>query len=439
MRIDKHIFTKILFSAFLLCSQIVLAAQTTATKVLVEVVDEKGNPINDVYLVENNSNYLLGTTTNGLVGFLSTSKTLSIRFSHLAFNKKLVEFEDLLKQDSVYKRVVLDSKSFGIGEVIISTEVNSLAYQNEAINVMDYEFYNNSILMLCGLGRNKQLRLASRNGYDITSMFLPKGAKAIYKDCLNNIHLIFKDSVYLIQFSDTNIFIVEPYLRKQFEETVALCEAAIDDNLIIARLDQTEQQVDFYHKPKGTRKYDFFKRIINYRDKALISGYLRAYGTYKDKGVNTGSANTVSGLFAQRRLDREYTYYKYVLSSPLFTPIYVINNQFALFDTYNGLVEWYEPNGILIQSDSIKFSAEKHWGNQLLFDEEDEEVYAFKKDGQKKFIQHVDYKTGEFGDLIQLEEHPFSENYRIKEGYIYYLYRETHQPGLVKKLYKQRL
>lgn len=172
-----------------------LTAQTTATKIVVEVVDEKGNPINDVYLVEANSNYLLGTTSNGLVEFLSTSKTLSIRFSHLAFNNKLIEFKGLLKQDSVYKRVVLNSKSFGIEEVTISTEANSLAYQNEAINVMDYEFYNNSILMLSGLGRNKQLRLASGNGYNITSIFLPKGAKAIYKDCLNNIHLIYKDSV----------------------------------------------------------------------------------------------------------------------------------------------------------------------------------------------------------------------------------------------------
>ncbi len=166
---------------------------------------------------------------------------------------------------------------------------------------------------------------------------------------------------------------------------------------------------------------------------------MRAYGTLKDKGVNTGSANTTAGLFALRQLDRDYTYFKYIESSPLFAPIYVINSQFVLFDTYHGNVEWYEPNGILSRSDSINFATQKHWGNQLLFDEEDEEVYAFKKDGQKKYIQHVDYNTGEFGDIVQLEQHPFSENYRIKEGYIYYLYRETHQPGLVKKLYKQRL
>lgn len=439
MGFKEHINRIILLVSFLLFGQFACYAQSSKTIVQVKVVDEQGNRINDVYLIENSSKAFLGATKNGEVEFATSQNSLVINFSHLAYQQKQVRANNIQDKDTLLLNLVLTGKIFGIGEVSISAEANSLAYQNEVINVMDYEFYNNSILMLCGLGKNKQLRLASGNGYDITSMFLPKGAKAIYKDCLNNIHLLYKDSVYVVQFSDTSLYLVDPYPRSEFEETAALCEAAIGRNLIIARIGDLEQEVNFFLKPEGTTQYDFLKRIVNHKDQAIARNYARVYGDFRDEGTSSASLNTRSSLQGLRNLDRSYTFFKYVLSVPLFAPIYEIEKQFVLFDTYNGVIEWYTPQGIPVQTKKVDFKEQKDWANLLLFDKEQEQVYVFKTDGPKKYVQKLSLESGNLGESINLKKHPFAENYKIKDGYIYYLYREDYQPGLPKKLYKHRL
>lgn len=439
MKLNQGFFIQaylVLSLAFATC---ISQAQQTATTIVIEVVDEKGVIINDVYLVVEPSNVFLGATSNGRAEFIATQNELSIRFSHLSYVNTIVKLEGLLNKDTVQKKVILQSKLFGIEEVSISSELSSVAYKNEAINVMDYEFYNNSILMLCGLGKNKQLRLASEDGYDITSMYLPKGAKEIFKDCLNNIHLLYKDSVYLVKFTDTSLFIVNPYSRYEFDKTAGICEAAIGKNIIIGRVGVHQQEVNYFIKPDTTTQYSLLKKIINYKDQAIEKSFARAYDMEKGSGANSGSAETHQQLLTARKLDRAYTYYKYILSHPLYSPIFEIEEQFVLFDIQNNIVEWYSPSGVIVDSLLLNFKKVEDWSNLLLFDKTSEDVYLFKTNGPKKYVQSLDLNTGSLGSSIRIEKHPFAENYQVKEGYVYYLYRENYQPGLPKKLYKHRL
>lgn len=429
----------ILFFALSLCFIANTYSQNESKTIKVEVTDEKGKPINDVYVVEEINNNYLGATKNGMLTIKVSSEPFLILFSHVSYKKKIVNLEKYLKEGKQTIQVVLEKKSVDLNEVNISAEKNDLAYKNEKINVMDYEFYENSFLLLCGIGKNKELRLVDDEGKDLSSVFVSKKSKAIFKDCLNNLYLLFKDSVKVIQVSESKIDFAESYSRSWFESAAGICEAAIGQNVIIGREGEFNQEVNYFLKRAGTDEYQLFKNIINHKDQAISKGYKQAYERLEGAGVSTASANSLSQLNDVRKLDRSYTFYKCIISSPLFAPIFVIDNRFVLMDTYNGVIEWYSESGEQINSQEMNFNNIENWANLLLFDEKQQTVYVFRKDGIKKALQQLDFSDGTLKEKVELNKHPFAENYKIKDGFVYYLYRETHQPGLPRKLYKHRL
>ncbi len=424
---------------FLLLAFCTAKSQNRSTIVKCLILDQNQNPINDVYLLDADNNSLLGVSYEGLIIFNTSRNNLNLKSSHIAYQKKFIQVNDLLAKDSIELKINLEDKSFGLDVVSIRAEQTNLAYLKEKVNIEDYQFYNSTMVLLCGIGNNKELRLASSTGHDIHRISLPKKAKSLFRDCFNNIHVVNKDSVYQIKFTDTSFYLLPPYPKHSFDKTLGLCEASSNFNLILGHEGPFNQEIRYFIKYKNEDNYRFFRRIVNRIDQRKAMALEGQFQNLSEKGINSGSATTWQGLAGVRAIDRQYVFFKHVMSKPIYAPIFEMDGQFVLFDHQLDSILFYESSGQLKKAISINYHFEESWGNQLLKDYSSNKVYAYMKNGPKKWFYPINLSTGETGRRISLEKHYISDNYKVKDGYLYYLYREKSQGGLPNKLYKQKL
>jgi hypothetical protein len=110
---------------------------------------------------------------------------------------------------------------------------------------------------------------------------------------------------------------------------------------------------------------------------------------------------------------------------PLYAPLFVINDTICIFNHHNDFLYHYNKQNKLIDSVKIAYHHPKNWREwkkQLFVDEAQNKVYAFfSKDG-RHYLKQINHQTGREILTYKLQHHS-AEKIKIKDGYVYYVYR----------------
>ncbi|MGZ3901094.1 MAG: hypothetical protein ACXVNQ_11550, partial [Bacteroidia bacterium] len=92
--------------------------------------------------------------------------------------------------------------------------------------------------------------------------------------------------------------------------------------------------------------------------------------------------------------------------------------------------------------DSVKISYHhpknwREWKKQLYVDEFENKVYAFFSKNDHHYLKQIDFQTGKEIKTYKLK-HPSAEKIKIKDGYVYYIYRPF-ESTQEKFLYRERI
>lgn len=104
------------------------------------------------------------------------------------------------------------------------------AYFRMANHVLDYEFYDDNILLLGNSGR--EVRLINHRGKMMDRALTPSRFSEVFKDCLGNIHLVNADSSYQVFYDYEGLRFIHPYPIEIFDRYLRGCECRFKDGLI---------------------------------------------------------------------------------------------------------------------------------------------------------------------------------------------------------------
>ena len=408
------------------------------------VLDSNNSPISNVNVVDIKTNTGTYSDKNGYFSFKTKNRKTSIKISHIGYKSYIYTYTKT-SNDSLNLVVYLNKKYSVLAPVDISSKNTSLVYSKPSYYIYDFEFYKSNVLLLIKHKRTNDLLYIDEYDDTLSILNTNKGIGLI-KDCLGNIQVISKDSIYQIYIDEDDfIYSVYSFPFDSYVTQLAPCVASIDSMMLFVRHSKSNQSEVYYYYDSN-HKHHVFREITNeYKNNsALIEKHRIKLLTEKLKldekrlGSSGKMAESKSSLETGRELFHRKAYYKFILTTPIYNPAFTINDSLFLFDHVNMHCYVYDKSLVLSRFFDIDYCNEKDWAKKLFIDKVTNRLYAkFEKNGVIS-LKEISLKNGSILKEYKLNDCVFPLKLGVNNGYIYFLKNEVY--GFYKtKLYKQRL
>ncbi|HLP11497.1 MAG TPA: hypothetical protein VK177_06135 [Flavobacteriales bacterium] len=409
--------------------------------VSVKVTDD-GIPVNNATVFIKGTSYKFSTGKSGKVNFSSAlikQKNFKLSISdvrYAAFEKEFILETNNASKDSLIIQIALDPAML-VGPDIYSNP--EIVYQSKKLNVLDFEFVGENLLLLTyekRPGHNMRLVLAGEKTDELSSHVVNEDAQKLERDYEGRLHLVCTESVYQVTVYETQIYV----LREDKEEYESILKPLVD---------KTDEHIYFsnyaWHYPAFSY-YVFntadssYKALKYIEDKFMLDMYRAEY-----KYVDTRMKLEAFRMQERTGIDKEIwaavwngfpnsLYYK-----PVYAPMFVRNDSVMMFDHYANFIYYFDESNNLLDSSAINYHLGKdgkNWKKQLMIDDVTRKIYSvFEKNGT--FILAEIDARGRITRNTNLD-YKYPEKIKVHNGYMYFNYRpfESQQN---KYLYKQPL
>ena len=409
------IYNKHIIVLFILFSAIQTFAQNSHVISGYVTDKETGKPIYNVNIREIKTTNGTNTDENGFF-FIKTIKFPTVlEFSHVAYKSIKQECSN-----SASKKIVLEKLIDSLPEINISAHHVINLVEKKFFDVVDYEFYNENILLLAYSYKdniNPWLIMINNNG-DTLFRSPVKNDGNLYRDCLGNIHLVTKNLAYQIFIEDKQLHLLYPLDPDTFHVILDPCITEIHNKFFIKQW-SLNNQVLSYSLVNATDSSKKTVKVISDK-KALRMLFDR--NRFYSMGVSAPSE-------ADNRFE-EMCFF-----DPVFAPLLKIKDKVAIFNFVDSKIELYNENGSSIKEIPVDFHKIKGWQEEIISDEITGKAYAIFKLNGLTTIREINLETGIPGNNITIPDFKYIQNMKVRAGYLYFLYR-INSPLELMKLYK---
>ena len=392
----------------------------------------------------------VGTTTSkeGLFTISVEALPVTLIISHISFQTKIVEIADLNEQEIF---ISLERKTEELDEIVISgTKVESV-YKDDVYSVLDYEFLDDDILLL--VYRNsfsKELIMLDPSYDTITKLNTAKIKPAsIFKDCFNAVHVLGKDSAYQLYFHDGRIDLIYPTQVDEFKKLMFPCITQLNDNIYFKLTFFNELVVEYRYAKEREGQLHLLRRIVDSVKTDLINSnpYMRSllniglYNGSEERILNmrdyTAMDDQIKMMNELRTAEFEAHYLRKIILTPVFAPIVKLRDTLVIFNHPQGQIEFYSPDNRLTRTVKINYADDPDWVKEIIADQISSNVYClFLKSGVYK-IRKVNTRNGQIEQILRIY-YPFVKEIKVRDGYIFYIYKGIGEGGN-SKLFRQKL
>lgn len=411
----RTIFKTLFVFSFIIVSLNAYSQRKISLRGLV-IDDRTEQPIANVNIIEMKSRYGATTAENG--EFTISSKTLpaNIQLSHVSYQSREVSIES---SEKIIIR--LKKKSHELGPVTVQSDPVINIVEDKPFYIWDYEFYGEDIIFLAYHDMSMfkpRLVLFNVDGDSIASVPVKK-ARKLFKDCTDKVHLITKDEVSQIYYDSTELQLVYTY-------PVAMLDSILDP--CIEKMGENYYYHQYYYRNQILLYYYFNLESEETVSLTTIEDSLRMlHALDEERFASMGSYDEFDKRFVEM-----------VIYAPIYAPLRKIGKEIYVFNFTNDLIMIFNEEGEELRSVSINFHHEKSWKKDILVDEERGKVYTvFSEDGLFR-LNEINLITGKLGPTVLIPSYPFIEKIKIRDGFVYFLYKEK-KHYQYKKLFKMPL
>lgn len=374
------------------------------------------------------SNYFTRTNKKGEFMLSLPGKPLyKLAFSHMSYQ---LQTKDLHRNnsDTLILTIIMNPKSILLDSVsIFSKHVPETLIGKPNYSIYDFDFYEDKLLLLTAEKslEKAQIQLSDYNGKVYSSYQLPKlagEAKKFFHDYEGYTDLICKDSIFRLDVFNTEL-IAQPIRQSDFNAYLKPVSDTLKNNLYINNQWEKYPSFNYYFlKEKDSINHllttitnEDLMKLYNFEYYYLPSRMqleARRMADYYKVDVHVIAA-LMSGFTQSMFYD------------PLYAPLFAINDTICIFNHYNDFLYHYNVQNKLIDSVRITYHHPKNWREwkkQLFVDEAENKVYAFFSKNGHHYLKQIHHQTGKEILTYKLQHHS-AENIKIKEGYVYYVYR----------------
>jgi hypothetical protein len=403
------------------------------------VLDSNNIPISNVNIIDSKTKNGTSTNKNGYFFFKIKNEETTIIVSHIGYKSLNYNYQKKNK-DSLNLVFFLNKGYSVLAPVTINSKTTNLVYSKPNYYIYDFEFYESNILLLINHKKKNELLYLDEDN-DTLSVLNTNNGIGLIKDCLGNIQVISKDSIYQIYIDEDDfIYQVFSFPFDSYVTQLVPCVASFDSLLLFVKY-SINKQSEIYYYYDSKHKQHVLKQITNsFKNKDANNELFRIkqleYEVMKNDTARMSKEKTL--LEKGRELFQRKAYYEFILTKPIYNPIFIINDSIFLFDHLNKCCYVYDKTLTLSRFFDINYCIEKGWAQKLFIDKITNKVYAKFEQNGLITLKEINLINGSTVKYSKLENCIFPLKIGVNNGYIYFLQNENY--GFYKtKLYRQRL
>jgi hypothetical protein len=351
-------------------------------------------------------------------------------------------------QDAVIIYMVPETISFN--DVVI-TASPKVVYSNDTMNVADFQFIGDSLLLLTyeaeerwkraeeakiTIYKNCELVLLNRAGQVVQVASLPGQFCSLYKKHPGSTFLIGRTDKYYLAWND-GLMAIHRIKEKDFNDIIQPVLAVRDDDVLYTNYNSEFPAFDYYlyHTVDST-----FDPLAHIEDEELMRMFRSEY-----KYLSPREKLEAYRFELETGMDKEYVaaymrgfqntnYYE-----PLNAPMIPTAEGYCLFDHHHDRMVMYTKEGLPVDSVTIKYHRVKKplkW-QEIVYSDEQQEVFytTYNRNGYTE-LHRID-ASGKSEKVMDLFCR-YAEQLTIRDGYAYYVYRPF-ESSQNRYLYKERI
>lgn len=420
-----------------------LAASAQFVTITGKVLSENGQPVSEVAITLSGS---LRTEISDINGnFLITCEKqpfLKLKFTHLAYSSLVKEFRVPAK-DTITLNIFLKEKPGALDTIsVVATHKPETLVGKPNYSIYDFDFYEDKLILLTSAKNlNKaELKYSDYSGNIICSMPLPKSAgaaKSFFHDYEGYTDLLCTDTIFRIDMLNTE-FMLSPISQKDFSKYIEPVSDTANDNFYLSDKWDKFPLFNYYYLRKNDSAGKLLTTVTN---TDLMKIYNMEY-YYLPSGAQLHARRLAAEYKTDKRIVAALMsgFTKSMYYEPLYAPLFVLNDTVCVFNHYTDHIYHFNKQNKLIDSVEISYHHPKNWRdwkNRLYVDDLENKVYAFFSRNGHHYLKQINFQNGKEVLTYKLKHHS-AEKIKVKDGYVYYVYRPF-ESTQEKFLYREKI
>lgn len=399
------------------------------------IKDVNNNQIPNAHIQDISKNYHTTSDENGFYKLQIPFDTCTLIVSHVGFHNESIQIKDSDLKKIINLDIVLAPREYILDEISVS-DIRKV-YDVENVYIADYEIVDDYIFFLMFQGSKDFLKVVDVTGKELSSLQLDMGTpKQLFKDCLNEIHVITWDSIFQVAFKD-DLFIIYRSGLREFNATLERCVLFKNRKLYFKENGMYNQYLQYTTFDTRNQKQEIFHTILDTINLMTALSANNEIKNFKRKGLNRMGEITIPDLEALRDNKENEFYLRDIIAMPDYNPLLFIKDSIYVFDHVNHEICVFDSSGNYFRKVNILYDQQSSWAKELIVSEDQLDVYVkFERNGNTS-LQKVNLNNGTLTRRIGLEKNTYPTKIKVKGDYLYYLYRDIYDTKNSKHLYKQ--
>lgn len=408
------------------------------------VTDENEFPVFNAKVQDLKSLQTTTTNKSGIFSFTIEKTPTTLRFSADGYLTGEYKITDRLikqsKNDTLLVLFQLKTKVQEIDPVEVIGKRSLRAYDRPEIAIIDYDLHEKGLLLLIREKRENKLRVVDELSATLCETSVPKLPERLFKDCFGNQHLIYEDSVYQIAEENGKIGLMAGISRANFDDFLESCMISTDTDLIFRTYGLHNQSLFYFSKSKKTKETTPLHESVDQTKTIAVQDQVEETQALIALGIDPMGEISVSELGVSRKIKQNQWFYKFVLSRPLYSPIFDLHDSLFILDHIRDSIFVYTKSGKLSRASAIpiEYHLQPGWNREVIVDQTTKKTFAKFSIGGVTQVREIDLNTGQLTSNYLINKHPFPEKIKLRDGYLYYLYTELYDMS-VPNIYRQKL
>lgn len=417
------------FNRLIVLAVLILVSGTlSAQNYLIEgqVLDAAtGKTLAGATIVEKGNRNGVHSDEKGLFSLNFDNLPKTIRVSYLGYFT-----QELIVSSTESLQIQLKASDIEVPSVVINSSRLSTVHPNKKLNILDYQFMEDDLVMVVRNLREKKNRIEVMDVFgNLVDANLEMGEepRGLYKDCMDVMHCLSKTYAWQLDWVE-NKLVARPDSLDRFHKVVDPCLAVVDSTYFFNAMNAPYMRHFVYIRTDERRKRHLYASI----DSSAIE-------TLQDEAEMPGRIVSAHLLGNSNR--PEYTEFgldpnslRWMMVKPPYIPLIAVDDKAVVFDHLKNKMLYFDNKGQLVKEVEIGYPQTKDFKPQVLANEEKTRAFAVYNKFGTITLTEIDLADGAAGKSWELPKE-FVQLIKVKGNHIYFLYQDSmYDP--VKKLFK---
>lgn len=401
------------------------------------ILDDNSQPIKGARIMMNTERAI--SNNEGLFSITCHQLPAKLTAFHANYqpHEQIVSRSQMDTATTIQLIIRLEEKSTSLEEVTITSTDLSWVYARKQTHIIDFNLRQNGMMLLCKELKNYYLRLVNDFDETLIELEIPDRPLTLFRDCMDNFHLVYEDVTYQIIETIDSFYLMEPVGRKNLQQLLEPCVYNAQQYFVFQKFGQYNQSVSFTLIDTLEQNSIELYAVDNVDYTSSLDEFAETQRAVLNSG-NVMGENTPDFQRSLRRAADNLYFAETALSRPIYIPILEIADTVKLFDHHTNKVIVYNDSIQQERNFPIDYHLQKTWNYQLHVDQSNTQIYANYDNIGRASLVELNPSTGEKLQQTTINEHLYPEKIQVCGNYVYYLHH-IFGDNSINYIYKQRL